>query len=254
MGGVILGFLAFAENGYGAFCEENDEFGFAWVNHEKVDDIVADAKIKCNVLIVQVHAGVEEINVPLPEWRKKYKKLVDLGAAAVVAHHPHVPQGWEIYNGAPIFYSLGNFFFDMDSKHPLWNKGIIAKLTVKTTDFQQISVDVLPIEKHDDTVTLSTDQNYLTHLNHLCEILQEPIYSKMVEQELDELWNNRYKSYYLSALNGVEKINIIKLLKFVKRLFMKETIRLELFHHLLFIESHLFAVNAALKQYYKKRN
>jgi len=29
----------------------------------------------------------------------------------VVGSHPHVPQGYEKYNGKYIFYSLGNFYF-----------------------------------------------------------------------------------------------------------------------------------------------
>jgi hypothetical protein len=30
------------------------------------------------------------------------------GATIIVGHGPHVPRGWEIWNGVPIFYSLGN--------------------------------------------------------------------------------------------------------------------------------------------------
>ena len=35
--------------------------------------------------------------------------LVDAGADAVFGHHPHVLQPLEVYNGRPIFWSLGNF-------------------------------------------------------------------------------------------------------------------------------------------------
>jgi poly-gamma-glutamate synthesis protein (capsule biosynthesis protein) len=251
---TTIGFLSFAENGYGAFCDTSDDYGYAWVNHESVNALVTDSKSKCDLLIIQVHAGVEEIDIPLPEWRKRYKEFVDLGASAVIASHPHVPQGWEMYRGAPIFYSLGNFFFDFPSEHPLWNKGMIAKLNINANDLRNIYVETLPIERCNDTVSLYDDQTYSLHLKHLCEILHEPVYSELIEQELENLWKNRYKPYYLSALNGVEKINIIRLLKFFKRLLMKETIRLELFHHLLFIESHFFAVHGALKQQYKKNN
>ena len=34
------------------------------------------------------------------------------GADAVVGGHPHVTQNIQIYNGKPIFYSLGNFVFN----------------------------------------------------------------------------------------------------------------------------------------------
>ena len=38
----------------------------------------------------------------------------------MVGHHPHVLQGFEIYNDTLIAYSLGNFVFDQDflSTHP----------------------------------------------------------------------------------------------------------------------------------------
>jgi len=39
-------------------------------------------------------------------------KLIDAGATMVIAHHPHVVEGYENYNGHFIFYSLGNAIFD----------------------------------------------------------------------------------------------------------------------------------------------
>ena len=38
--------------------------------------------------------------------------LIDAGADAVIGAHPHILQGIEYYEGKPIIYSLGNFWFD----------------------------------------------------------------------------------------------------------------------------------------------
>ena len=38
---------------------------------------------------------------------------IDAGADVVVGHHPHQLEGIEIYDGKPVFYSLGNFAFEM---------------------------------------------------------------------------------------------------------------------------------------------
>src|ERR1700688_2510434 len=38
---------------------------------------------------------------------------VDAGADMVIGHHPHELQAIEVYKGKPIFYSLGNFAFDL---------------------------------------------------------------------------------------------------------------------------------------------
>ncbi|MER8461140.1 CapA family protein [Mesorhizobium sp. M1300] len=39
-------------------------------------------------------------------------RMIDAGADAYVGHGPHLLRGIEIYKGRPIFYSLGNFFYD----------------------------------------------------------------------------------------------------------------------------------------------
>lgn len=58
-----------------------------------------------------VHAGAENWDFPLPEIRELYKKYIDWGADVIIGNHPHVAQGWEIYEDKWIFYSLGNFAF-----------------------------------------------------------------------------------------------------------------------------------------------
>ncbi|TLM98076.1 MAG: hypothetical protein FDZ75_03205, partial [Actinobacteria bacterium] len=42
--------------------------------------------------------------------------VIDAGADMVLAHHPHVIQGVEFYNGKLIAYSLGDFVFDHYSR------------------------------------------------------------------------------------------------------------------------------------------
>jgi poly-gamma-glutamate synthesis protein (capsule biosynthesis protein) len=44
---------------------------------------------------------------------------IDAGADAFVTHGPHQLRGIEIYKGKPIFYSLGNFFFEADQQEPV---------------------------------------------------------------------------------------------------------------------------------------
>jgi poly-gamma-glutamate synthesis protein (capsule biosynthesis protein) len=40
---------------------------------------------------------------------------VAAGADLIVGGHPHWVQGSEVIRGVPVYYSLGNFVFDMDS-------------------------------------------------------------------------------------------------------------------------------------------
>jgi len=41
-------------------------------------------------------------------------EVINAGADAVVAHGPHRMRGIEIYRSRPVFYSLGNFIFQID--------------------------------------------------------------------------------------------------------------------------------------------
>jgi len=46
-----------------------------------------------------------------PFERELAKRLIEEGAAAVIGNHPHRVGGFEVYNGRPIIYSLGNWMF-----------------------------------------------------------------------------------------------------------------------------------------------
>ena len=63
--------------------------------------------------IVFVHWGTEFINRPSSSQKHFAHGLVDVGFDLVLGMHPHVLQGYEQYNDKYIFYSLGNFVFDM---------------------------------------------------------------------------------------------------------------------------------------------
>lgn len=75
-----------------------------------------------------------------------------MGADAVIAGHPHVPQPWEVYNRKPIAYSLGNFFFDEECDKPLWNIGLMATLSL---DEGEVCLHIHPL--HFDTGTRFVD-------------------------------------------------------------------------------------------------
>lgn len=63
--------------------------------------------------MVFVHWGNEFINRPSSQQKKFAHWLVDIGFDLVIGMHPHILQGYEVYHGTYIFYSLGNFVFDM---------------------------------------------------------------------------------------------------------------------------------------------
>ncbi len=63
--------------------------------------------------VAYVHWGNEFINYPSSQQKRFAHWLVDVGFDLVVGMHSHVLQGYEVYKGKHIFYSIGNFVFDM---------------------------------------------------------------------------------------------------------------------------------------------
>ena len=60
-------------------------------------------------VVVTVHWGIPYVRQPSAEDRAKARWAVDCGADAIIGHHPHIVQPFEIYRDRPIFYSIGNF-------------------------------------------------------------------------------------------------------------------------------------------------
>lgn len=62
------------------------------------------------LLVVLFHWDYELEIYPLPAQRQLAQDAITAGADAVVGHHPHCAQGFELHQGKPIVYSLGNWF------------------------------------------------------------------------------------------------------------------------------------------------
>ena len=93
--------------------------------------VILEAKQKANYVLVIVHGGIEHYQLPTPRMQESYRFFIDAGADAVINHHQHCYSGYEIYQGKPIFYGLGNLCFDNPAKrNSPWNEGYIVELTL----------------------------------------------------------------------------------------------------------------------------
>jgi poly-gamma-glutamate capsule biosynthesis protein CapA/YwtB (metallophosphatase superfamily) len=68
---------------------------------------------------------------------------IDLGCKAVLGAHPHRLQGIEIYRGAPIFYSLGNFVYG-GRKDPQDKLSAVALLQIGLD--RSVTAEIVPIQ------------------------------------------------------------------------------------------------------------
>ncbi|MGN0973009.1 MAG: CapA family protein, partial [Aristaeellaceae bacterium] len=64
-----------------------------------------------NFIVYVFHGGTEYGRVRNNTQENVARYVIDNGADLVVMHHPHVVQGFDIYNNRSICYSLGNFCF-----------------------------------------------------------------------------------------------------------------------------------------------
>ncbi len=95
--------------------------GAAHYSKEAVELAVAAARdAGADLVVVQLHGGYQFAEVGSDFFGKATRAAVDAGADLVIGHHPHVLQGFEIYEDTLIAYSLGNFVFDQDflATHP----------------------------------------------------------------------------------------------------------------------------------------
>jgi hypothetical protein len=82
--------------------------------------------------IAYVHWGNEFVDRPYVDQKKFGHWLVDIGFDLIVGLHPHVLQGFEIYKGKYIFYSIGNFLFNMPLKSTRYS--MILNVDLKTKE------------------------------------------------------------------------------------------------------------------------
>jgi Bacterial capsule synthesis protein PGA_cap len=100
-------------------------------------------------VIFVFHAGAEFRTMAEYPRVKLCRALAEAGASAIFQHHPHVVQPYEIWNGVPICYSLGNFCFEIDGNRYMEQRqhvrdGLIAHLSLDpevTLIFDSIAID-----------------------------------------------------------------------------------------------------------------
>lgn len=120
----------------------SDELGANPLNLINQYNAIIDAKRNADYVIVIVHGGHEMHQLPSVRMQDTYRHFITLGADAVINHHQHCYSGYEIYNGKPIFYGLGNLFFDTEnqSQHTSWNEGYMVELSLD----EEINFKLIP--------------------------------------------------------------------------------------------------------------
>lgn len=127
---------------------------------------IQEARKEANYVIVIIHGGHEHYKLPSPQMQKQYRFYAEQGANIIVGHHTHCINGNEIWNGTPIYYSLGNFLspkFNLKNKD--WFTGLVLEIDIIN---KKINTTLHPIR-----FDINNQKLQLLTNNEKAEILEE---------------------------------------------------------------------------------
>ncbi|MCL3779149.1 CapA family protein [Prolixibacteraceae bacterium JC049] len=210
---------------------------------ENVRDIKA-AKKRCDYVIVIFHGGNEFIHYPSLRLQNQCRFYAENGADFIVGHHTHYVSGYEVYNGVPIIYSLGNLFYPL-RKPKEWKETVIVNITIDEEGLKykfipfRLNLDAFKLEKMQGDVL----EEFEGRFSNYSKVLKEP-------ELLHKKWSEGIKKVeinYLSLLLGVPYIarRITRRLKLESLLlkFLKVFVKRYLIHlNLVRCEAHQDAI------------
>lgn len=173
---------------------------------------IAKAKKNNTYVLVIIHGGNEFSNYPSPNVVERYRFFIDQGADAVVAHHPHVVQGFEIYHNRPILYSLGNFIFPSkkyNSTADGWSLGMGASIDFPFTGEDCLNLTPFYQSTNKSTISLLSsegEEEFRKYLSKLSKSLNNiDSLEKLWLQSLDSqattlLWYLSYGSLPMQVI------------------------------------------------------
>lgn len=242
---IKVGLLSLTELQFGVLhdrWEQSNLMGCAWINHSSVPSIIAHLKTEVDFVVVLAHAGLEGVDVPLPEWRDCYKELINSGADIVIGSHPHVIQGYEVYNNKVIFYSTGNFAFCSDSLKSDNNQSLGMCVTIDFTE-TGFAFQVNGTVFKNDTISLVSKESFISKLNYLNTLLEEKAYLPYVTSVCSRHLKDYYHLFNLGGLIHPDRM----IIKTIARYLLGRCNIVHLLNNLQ-CESHRWCICRALKQ------
>ena len=168
---------------------------------------ILEAKRTSDIVIIIIHGGSEQYPLPSPRMLETYRFFADLGVTAIIGHHTHCSSGFEIYNSVPIFYSLGNFIFDLkDINFKSWYEGYFIKLTIAENKVTNIAlIPYFQCKNNPGLQLMGEDEstNFLEKIEEYSNIIQD---SDLLENK----WVSFCKSQKVNYLSMLLSLNIVQ--------------------------------------------
>ena len=162
---------------------------------------IKEARKFADRVLVIVHGGHEHFQLPSLRMVETYRFFIDAGADAVVNHHQHCYSGYELYQGKPIFYGLGNFCFDSPRHHSgIWTEGYVVMVDFDNDmpDFQ-----LFPYKQCTDNpnIELLSQDAFNDKLNELNSIITDSSALQMAIDRYYQTCVNQYANLFEPIYN-----------------------------------------------------
>lgn len=113
-----------------------------FLDTEAVTDVFDTAKTKSDLQVVFIHWGDEYTSIHNKNQESIARSLILEGADMIVGQHPHVVQDIAVYDGVPVFYSLGNLVFDQYFSEAV-QQGLMIEWDPRTNNASLIPVSTI---------------------------------------------------------------------------------------------------------------
>lgn len=166
--------------------------------------------------VLYVHWGNEYINRPSAAQKKFAHWLIDAGFDLIIGMHPHVLQGYEVYKGKYIFYSLGNFVFEM-----AWEPTKIGAIVEFDLDIKAPKVHYVKIEEDSaPRIVKESEIPIEWRFGYLNEMLEKDDNSEQYHAEINKnyaLYRRANHKYILCNMIKHPSLGITLIKDFVNR-------------------------------------
>lgn len=150
--------------------KQNSAGIFLMYDMERLLEVIKEADKKCDFLISYIHWGTEDSKYYEEYQREIAKQMIDAGIDAIIGGHPHVLQGIEYIDNVPVIYSLGDFWFNNETKYTA-----LLNLKIDISGIKSLSIE--PCLQSNFKTTLISDEDekkqffsYIRELSNNCNI------------------------------------------------------------------------------------
>ncbi|MBN9688015.1 MULTISPECIES: CapA family protein [unclassified Corallococcus] len=156
-------------------------------NLTRASALLSAEKAQGRVPVAVLHTGVEYSVRPSTPTAQRMRDLVDAGAGLVIAHHPHIPQGFARHEGVLMAQSLGNFAFDQDRMETM--VGLMAEVEATGTRVDRARAVPVYIEDYRPRpVAGDLADSFLRHLAELSreggvELVPQPSWGELLPED-----------------------------------------------------------------------